>query len=237
MEHATILRSELVSIDSITRHPENARRADVATLEASLREHGQYAPVVVHEQTGYILKGNNTHRVMAEKLGLTEINATFVSCTEAQARAILVVDNKSTDEASYDETALLSLLETLDADGLLAASGFNQTDLDDLTALLEEAVPEPEEMLGGGDTGEEPSAAPRVDVGSGMQAAKSLNELGAEYDARASRSMQLILPLKQFVWAVDQLGKIAAEFDVDNNADAVLQLISHHTGAEIPDAE
>lgn len=244
MEKATIVRTELVPIHSVTRHPENARKGNVSRIEDSLRAHGQYAPVVVHEQSGYILKGNNTHRVLQEKIGAAEILATFVSCTEAQARAILAVDNRTSDDASYDDSALLALLEQVEADGNLAAAGYGQADIDDLTALLEEsAEPEPEFMDLGGDTDwpeDKTSDAPpaQVSMASGMEPARKLEDLGRDYAARASRALQLIYPLDQFSWAVEQLSKIGEHLGLDNNnnADVVLALIARYTDEDPPEA-
>lgn len=234
MEHAKILRTETVPIGSVTRHPENARKGDTARIERSLRDHGQYAPIVVHEPTGYILKGNNTHRVMAEVIGRSEILATFVSCTEAQARAILAVDNRTSDGAGYDDAALLALLETVDAEGNLTLAGYDTHDLDDLSALLEEqAPPVPDALLGQApDPG--PAAAPRVELGSGMPPAKALTELGKDYDARASRAIQLVYPLNQFTWAVNHLTALAEKWSLESNADVVLYLISDAVGEDEP---
>lgn len=235
MEHAKILRTETVPIGSVTRHPENARKGDTARIERSLRDHGQYAPIVVHEPTGYILKGNNTHRVMAEVIGRSEILATFVSCTEAQARAILAVDNRTSDGAGYDDAALLALLETVDAEGNLTLAGYDTHDLDDLSALLEEQAPPPgPDALLGQTPDPGPNAAPRVELGSGMQPARSLAEKGMDYDARASRAVQLIYPLNQFTWAVGHLTKLAEKWGLDSNADVVLYLISDAVGEDEP---
>lgn len=239
MEKATIVRTELVPIHSVTRHPENARKGNVSRIEDSLRAHGQYAPIVVHEQTGYVLKGNNTHRVLAEKIGAAEILATFVSCSGAQARAILAVDNRTSDGASYDDAALLALLEQVETDGYLAAAGYGQADIDDLTALLEEsAEPEPEYLnTGDADPGEDPPP-PQVSMASGMEPARKLEDLGREYASRASRALQLIYPLDQFSWAVEKLSKIGEDLGLENNnnADVVLALIARYTDEDPPEA-
>jgi hypothetical protein len=242
MEKATIMRTELVPIHSVTRHPENARKGNVARIEESLRAHGQYAPVVVHEQSGYILKGNNTHRVLQEKIGAAEILATFVSCTEAQARAILAVDNRTSDDASYDDAALLALLEQVEADGNLAAAGYGQADIDDLTALLEEGAEAEPEFLNVADDEPDPdrltTPPPKVAMASGMEPARKLEDLGRDYAARASRALQLIYPLDQFSWAVEQLSKIGEDLGLDNNnnADVVLALIARYTEEDPPEA-
>jgi hypothetical protein len=230
MEHVAITRTALVSIDSIHTHPENARRGDVAKVEASLREHGQYAPVIVHEPTGNIIKGNHTHRVMKEKLGKAEILASFVSCTDAQARAILAIDNKSTDGATYDDTALLSLLSTLDNDGMLAASGYDQAEMDDLLAALEEAAPpvpadDPFPPLH--DLGEDKAA-------DDIPEARSLEGKGNTYDQASTRMVVLNYSTAQFSWVIDKLAKLSTEWELDSNADMVLALVEEACGEPAP---
>lgn len=142
VEHVSIVRTETVPIDSVTPHPANPRRGDMARIERSLRDHGQYAPIVVHEQTGHIIVGNHRWRVMKEKLGWTHVDARFVSCSEAKARQILAMDNRSSDDGTYDDAELLALLEAIgDAD--LSSAGYDVDDVDDLLARLEENVAEP----------------------------------------------------------------------------------------------
>lgn len=158
VEHVNVTRTELVPVDSISPHPSNPRRGDMHRIERSLRDHGQYAPIVVHEQTGHILVGNHRWRVMKEKLGWSHVDARFVSCTEAKALQILAMDNRSSDDGTYDDAELLALLEAI-GDGDLGSAGYGVDDLDDLLARLEEHQPapayEPQENQRGIDTRKE----------------------------------------------------------------------------------
>ena len=212
MEKVTVLRTELVPITSVTRHPDNARKGDTPRIEASLRAHGQYAPVVVHEPTGYIVKGNNTHRVLADVMGRSEIMATFISCSEAQARAILVADNRSSDDATYDETGLLALLEQTERDGLLAATGYSQADLVDLSTTLESLAELDEDPDPFAD--DEPDSAPSIVDRS--DAAKSSDSLGARaqaYDENPTRALNLIFTLDQYQWVTKHLRNLSEDFE------------------------
>jgi len=212
MEKVTVLRTALVPITSVTRHPENARKGDTARIEASLRAHGQYAPVVVHEPTGYIVKGNNTHRVLADVMGRAEIMATFISCSEAQARAILVADNRSSDDATYDETGLLALLEQTERDGLLAATGYSQADLDDLGSTLAALadVEEDPDPFGADDPDPVPSTVDRSD------AAKQDGGLEGHvkaYDENPTRVLNLIFTVDQYQWVTNHLRNLSEDFE------------------------
>lgn len=229
MEKVTVLRTELVPITSVTRHPENARKGDTPRIEASLRAHGQYAPVVVHEPTGYIVKGNNTHRVLADVMGRSEIMATFISCSETQARAILVADNRTSDDAEYDQTALLSLLEQTQRDGTLPDTGWSQADVVDLTSALDALIPDMDEPDPFDQTDEDhlrktdpiPSTVDRSDD---AKSAPSLEDRAKAYDENPTRTMNLIFTLDQYQWVTHHLRSISEGFD-GGYAEAILHLV------------
>ena len=232
MEKVTVLRTELVPITSVTRHPDNARKGDTARIEASLRAHGQYAPVVVHEPTGFIVKGNNTHRVLADVMGRTEIMATFISCSEAQARAILVVDNRSSDDATYDETGLLALLEQTERDGLLATTGWSSADLQQLTGSLQALAddlddPDPFE--------EDETASPSIVDRS--EAAKpsggGLEGHAKAYDENPTRALNLIFTLAQYQWVTKHLRSLSEDFE-GGYAETFLHLLGDAVGENPP---
>lgn len=229
MEKATILRTELVAITSITRHPDNARKGDTARIEASLRTHGQYAPVVVHEPTGYIVKGNNTHRVLADVMGRAEIMATFISCSEDQARAILVTDNRTSDDATYDQTALLSLLEQTQRDGTLAMTGWSQADVVDLTSALDSLAadfdaPDPFDENEQDHVRKTESLPSTVDRSDDAKPNTSLEDRAKSYDEHPTRTMNLIFTLDQYRWVTRHLRTISEGFD-GGYAEAILHLV------------
>jgi hypothetical protein len=235
MEHANILRTELVPISSITPHPANARQANASIVEGSLRDFGQYVPVLVQESTGYILKGNNTHRIMAEKLGKEHIQATFVSCSDRLARAILAVDNRSTDGAGYDETRLLALLEELEDDGTLSAAGFDETDIGDLLSRLEDdedPVPEDPDPLD--HTPPPPAPPPEVhDSASVKDSGPSLADESKAYEENRTRVIMLNYAMPIYTYVFDQLEKLARKSGA-LPADVVLDLIERQTGVPAP---
>lgn len=237
MEHATILRTDTVAIESVSSHPMNARRGNTAAIEQSLRNHGQYAPIVVHEPTGHILKGNHTHRVMRDKLGKTHILATFVNCTEEQALAILAVDNKSSDNAGYDDEALLALLEQLNGDDLLIPSGYTESDMDDLVAILDESWRDRDpgtipDALGDPDPGAVPTDFDPKENLRGIDARKA-NE-SDRYDQAHVRSMMLTYPVSQYAVVIDQLARLAKVLDLNDNA-SVVELVVRKAYEEIDD--
>ena len=67
-----MIRDELtqltIPINSIENHPRNIRQGDVGAISQSLKENGQYRPIVVQKSTGYVLAGNHTLKA-AKALG------------------------------------------------------------------------------------------------------------------------------------------------------------------------
>ncbi|HEV2773894.1 MAG TPA: DNA modification methylase [Thermoleophilaceae bacterium] len=125
-------------IASLRPHPRNPRRGDLEAVKNSLRHHGQYRPIVANGRTGEVLAGNHVLRA-ARELGFSEIAATFVDLSEEEALKLVLVDNRTSDLAGYDDELLIELLEGL---GDLSGTGFDEAALDD---LLDEVVPAPYE--------------------------------------------------------------------------------------------
>lgn len=217
MEQVSIVRTETTPVGEVVRHPDNARRGDLQRIEKSLRDHGQYRPIVVHEPTGYILAGNHTHQA-AEKLGWSHIDVTFVQCSEEKARAVLAIDNRAADSGGYDDEALLALLEALDADDLLGEAAFERADIDDLIAKLEEGFPEPEPY----------DADPKE--------RQSLADKAAGYNDQPTRMIVLNFPLAQFTWMVDTLAELGEQYGLDSNAEVVLRLAEDAMNVKAPGA-
>lgn len=134
-------------LDQLHPYRGNPRRGNVQAVKESLKEHGQFRPLVVNKtEEGYVVLGGN-HTLQA----LRELDAEHpdngwgtalvhvVEVGEEQARRIMLVDNRTSDLATYDDAALLAELAALDEfDG----TGWGE---DDLAALMELSLAEPEE--------------------------------------------------------------------------------------------
>ncbi len=132
----TVLETVQVDIDAVHPHPKNPRRGDLEVIKESLLEHGQYRAIVVDSQTNDILAGNHTWR-SAKELGWEKILAHFVTVTPEGAEQLLLVDNRASDVASYDEEARAKLLENLMVAGKLKGSGYDPESVDDILSGLE----------------------------------------------------------------------------------------------------
>ncbi len=131
---ATKLKTEYVPTDSLHPHPDNPRRGDLEAIQASLRAHGQYRPIVVNRATMEVLAGNHLAEA-ARSLGWSQIAVNFVEVDAEQAKRILLVDNKTNDLAGYDDEALADLLSELPD---LEGTGYERSDLD---AILDGLAP------------------------------------------------------------------------------------------------
>lgn len=235
MEHATIGETTMVPVDKVTPHPDNARRGNAAVIEKSLREFGQYAALIVQESTGYILKGNNTFRIMRDKLGSTAVLVTYVKVTDATARAILAVDNKSSDDSEYDTTALARLLQRIDDDDLLGATGYADDDLAALLAQIDAdavaAAPVELDPLGEPEPEPKPAKEPAAPKLPDVPDAEPANE----YDGSATLRMFVVnyIP-EQHAWLVARMRELREEWQVETNADMILSLVEEASSQVAP---
>ena len=119
-------------IGDFRTHERNVRQGDIGAICTSLEAHGQYRPIVVHKETNQILAGNHTF-LSAQALGWDKIAVTFVDCDEEQAMRILLADNRSNDLATYDDSALMLMLQELATTDIgLVGTLYDGDDLDTL---------------------------------------------------------------------------------------------------------
>src|SRR5712691_2664015 len=85
------LRALAVPIDSVSLHPPNPRRGDVAAVKASLERFGQRKPIVVQASTRYVVAGNHLLRA-ARDLDWAEIAANVQDMDDAEATAFMLAD-------------------------------------------------------------------------------------------------------------------------------------------------
>lgn len=127
-------QTHVVPIHEVIPYPGNPRRSDQELINRSLKEHGQYRSILVQRSTGYIVGGNHVHIGMRE-LGADRIAAEYLDVDDERARRIVLVDNRTSDKAGYDNRLLLEALEELpDLDG----TGFDPGDLDEIREELDE---------------------------------------------------------------------------------------------------
>jgi len=130
------IATEPRELASLRPHPRNYRRHpehQLAVLRESLRVHGQQKPVVITPD-GTILAGHGLVEA-AQAEGWTEIACHVYDGPYPEA--FLAVDNRASDLAEDDETALGALLRDLEAQDQLSAAGWQQDDLGELLLRLD----------------------------------------------------------------------------------------------------
>ena len=134
---------EMVPVDRLLAHPDNARKGSLDTIRESIRANGFYGACVVQRSTGRILVGNHRYLAAVEE-GLAEVPVVWVDKSDDEARRLLLVDNRSTDLAVYDDEALVALLVAHADDGLVGTAW----DDAELAALLAKIGSQPPESVG-----------------------------------------------------------------------------------------
>jgi len=128
-------RYEVVAIERLRPHPKNPRRGDVGAIAKSIAKNGFYGAVVAQTSTGHILAGN--HRFEAAKReGATELPVVWVDVDDKTARRILLADNKTNDEAGYDDMVLARTLEECRNDDDFTGTGYTEADFEALMEKL-----------------------------------------------------------------------------------------------------
>ena len=128
------VRTHLVPIDSVDTYPDKPRRGDLQALKESIAKNGFYSVLVAQESTYHVIVGN--HRLIAlREMGATVVPVMFVDATDADARRIVLADNRTSDLAYYDDPSLFRLLEALDGD--LTGTGFDKASYELLLQGLE----------------------------------------------------------------------------------------------------
>jgi len=131
-------------LGQIIPYARNPRRNDkaVAAVAASIAEFGWRQPIVVDENM--VVLAGHTRLEAARQLGL-ETAPVHVArgLTEAQARAFRIMDNRSAQNAEWDEELLgLELGDLLEAEFDLGLTGFTEDELNALLSGVEEAAAE-----------------------------------------------------------------------------------------------
>lgn len=133
----------VININQLIPHPRNVRQGDIGAIATSLQTFGQYRPVIYQKTTHHIIAGNHTWKA-AKQLGWKEIQAQPFDCDDDTALRILIADNRATDLATYDDTALLELLKELAAtEQSLEGTLFDESDLQQM--VDDETPPPPQE--------------------------------------------------------------------------------------------
>lgn len=210
------MKTEVVSVDVLVHDPDNARKhseRQIKAIATSLEEFGQQRPLVVGPNN-VIYAGNGTFEA-AKSVGWKEVTVIRLPFDDpVKCRAFAIADNRTSDLATWDNESLLESLEQISNADLLSAVGYSDNEIDDLKALLQETDTE----------------AGLMNIGYGTDAAT----LQAKYSDRTERQIVLIFPNHQFIWVVEKLQIMREDNGMENNSEAILQLLASHFNESAP---
>lgn len=193
----TYVETRMIPLAQLQPYPGNARRGNREKLVESLEANGQYRSLVVRRTDDgehVVLAGNNTLAAL-EHRGDTSARCEIVQCDDATALRVNLVDNKSNDEATYDDRARAALLELLD--GEVSGTGYDEEEIDSIVARYEEpeiaAYTEPE-------TAEYNDDADEIEARVQSHGGHDSNT----FESRGVRDIFLALPAAQ----ADELGRL-----------------------------
>lgn len=135
MSKMTIQRLRMHDLKPYEKNVKIHTKRNLETIKNSLKEFGQYKPIVVRKGTNEILCGNGTFQA-AQALGWTDIDCNVIDVDDEKAKALVIVDNRSSDLSEYDEKNLLDLLQDMDK-GLLDLTGYDDKELDKMLQFHE----------------------------------------------------------------------------------------------------
>ena len=139
-----VIELPLGQIIPYARNPRRNEKA-IATVAASIAEFGWRQPIVVDE--GMVILAGHTRLAAAQQLGLETAPVHVAKgLSEAQARAFRIMDNRSGENAEWDNELLgLELGDLLDAEFDLGLTGFTDEELNALINGLAEDGTGPQE--------------------------------------------------------------------------------------------
>lgn len=121
------LHTDTVRISELHPYPGNARVHDDASLDESAKLNGQFRAIVARtmpDGTLQILAGHGTCAAF-ERAGDTAIRVEVIDADDTEARRIVLADNATTRNASYDDYLLRALLDEASSDGGLSGTGWD----------------------------------------------------------------------------------------------------------------
>jgi len=141
-----------VDINNLTNFEKNARQGNVDAIVKSYNTFGQRKPIVAkitgkneNGFTGEVIAGNHQLKA-AKKLGWDKIAVVFVADDDLTAKAYALADNRTSELGSYDEKALLALINEVSVDELLfdaTSIELNELELNEKIKEKLDDIPEP----------------------------------------------------------------------------------------------
>ena len=225
---APALTTTRVPLADLERWPGNARRGVVSGIKESMRVNGVFQPLIVQKSTNRIIAGNHRYDALLE---LHEeqpdewdghADVVYLDVNDNRALKMNLADNKTSDDATWDDRALLDQLQAIIEDGDdLLGTGFAPDEVDDLAARLEDELADSFDF-DNDDAGEV-----------GERGEKFTDGMTNRHDS--IRMIVLTYTSAAYLWVDDVLATLSEKYGTDSNADTVLRALAELTGQEAPE--
>ena len=124
---------ESVELKTLEDWPGNPKDHDIGAIVESMRENGFYGAVRAQLSSRRILAGHGTREAL-RRLKVKRVHVLWIDCDDATGARIVAADNRLSELGGYNEPALLEYLRSLQEQGNLRGSGYDD---DDVTTLYE----------------------------------------------------------------------------------------------------
>lgn len=158
-----VVRTEQVPLTDLQTYHKNPRIGDPDTVAKSLYFNGQFKPIVVNIGThtgrkNEILCGNHTYIAARRELEWDSrvdgqvkhfrkepwetIVASFVDVDEDAAARIVLADNRTAENSTYDDAVLADIFKQINDLGSVEATGYSSEEMDDILAKATQVADE-----------------------------------------------------------------------------------------------
>lgn len=224
---------EMVPLSELRPYDGNAKRhtnEQIDAVEASIREFGFRNPVLAwHDGEDPVIVAGHARCIAAKNLGMGEVPVIFVDdLSDAQRRALTLVDNQTTMMTGWDDSQLDYELDILSDDFDMSDFGFDldQGDDDTYTGKTEGLIYEPAD--------EKPEAFEMYDLSETQSLQRELNKLNIGIEFKE------MLEAAAYRFAVFDYSKIADYYangtDQEKKAIELLEMVIVDRGGKIEKA-
>lgn len=105
------MKIEDIEVSLLRPYPENCKihpKKNLRLIRNSIKEFGQYKPLLVQKGTNYILVGNGTFKVL-KQLGYEKAKVCFIEVDDKKAKVINIADNKLSQLSKWNNELLVKL--------------------------------------------------------------------------------------------------------------------------------
>lgn len=223
MNVAEGLQGLLHPLNTLKPAKANPRRGDVEAIMKSYERFGQRKPIVVQKGTMEIVAGNHQYEA-AKRLGWTSMAVVIVDDDAETRTAYSIADNRIGQLGEWNVEELVAAFETIDS-GDLSAIGFQEIDVEDYRALLEEQTTTADAVIDP-DTGKARLTKNDGNPDLAVEQDKTYQEFLERYSQKATRAVILYYQNDLYGKVVEGLTQLQNHIGLDDHAEVVEKLVN-----------